>query len=108
MAESDGEVSGDDPAALQFTLPGKGTYLVVAVAPGGEDIDMAVLGEVGGRKALLAADTEDDSFPVGQVRVSRKARISVRVAGSKRKAAAAVKRWQKKAGRDIRRFERLY
>ena len=26
----------------------------------------------------------------------------------KRKAAAAVKRWQKKAGRDIRRFERLY
>jgi small subunit ribosomal protein S21 len=26
----------------------------------------------------------------------------------KRKAAAAVKRWQKKAGRDVRRFERLY
>lgn len=26
----------------------------------------------------------------------------------KRKAAAAVKRWQKKAGRDSRRFERLY
>jgi small subunit ribosomal protein S21 len=26
----------------------------------------------------------------------------------KRKAAAAVKRWQKKAGRDTRRFERLY
>ena len=26
----------------------------------------------------------------------------------KRKAAAAVKRWQKKAGRDARRFERLY
>ncbi|MCG6967217.1 MAG: 30S ribosomal protein S21 [Chromatiaceae bacterium] len=26
----------------------------------------------------------------------------------KRKAAAAVKRWQKKSGRDSRRFERLY
>ncbi|WP_078121079.1 30S ribosomal protein S21 [Thiosocius teredinicola] len=26
----------------------------------------------------------------------------------KRKAAAAVKRWQKKVGRDSRRFERLY
>ena len=26
----------------------------------------------------------------------------------KRKAAAAVKRWQKKSGRDTRRFERLY
>ena len=40
--------------------------------------------------------------------VRRKEFYEKPTAARKRKAAAAVKRWQKKSGRDVRRFERLY